>query len=85
MGDRQQVHENVHNVSEYSAKRASSNASDQKMTLTKVEVPFRLIAEFVVETAAEFLEEPDLKPEGRALLLTVLMSPGALNRLAVQQ
>ena len=44
---------------------------------------FQLIADFVVaaEKAAEFLEEPDLNPEERSLLLTVITTPQALNRI----
>jgi len=46
-------------------------------------VPFRLTADFVVEitTAAEFLQQPDLASEERRLLLTVLTTPEALNRV----
>ena len=46
-------------------------------------VSFRLTADFVVEnaTAAKFLQRPDLTSEERRLLLTVLTTPEALNRV----
>lgn len=47
-------------------------------------VPFRLIADFVVqtETAAEFLKKPDLTPEQRSLFLLLLTNPEARNRIS---
>jgi len=46
-------------------------------------IPFRLIADFVVETstAAEFLQRADLEPQERDLFLIVLTTPEALNRM----
>jgi hypothetical protein len=46
-------------------------------------VAFRMTADFVVEipTAAEFLQRPDISPEERRLLLTILTTPEALNRV----
>lgn len=83
MSDRQQDRENVHEISEYFHERALSDVRHPAMTLPTVAVPFRLIADFVVqaEAAAEFLQEPDLTPEARALFLTILTTPEALNRL----
>jgi len=42
-----------------------------------------MTADFVVEitTAAEFLQRPDSSPEERRLLLTILTTPEALNRV----
>jgi hypothetical protein len=47
-------------------------------------VPFRLIADFEVETetAAEFLKNPDLTREHRSLFLTLLTDPEARNRIS---
>ena len=47
-------------------------------------VPFRLVADFVVETetAAEFLKSPDLSPEQRSLFLILLTNPEARNRFS---
>jgi hypothetical protein len=80
---RQQDQENIHDISEYSAQRIPPEDSHPEMTLPEVAVPFRLIADFVVraEAVAEFLREPDLTLEARALFLTVLTTPEALNRI----
>lgn len=47
-------------------------------------VPFRLVADFVVdtETAVEFLKKPDLPPEQRSLFLILLTNPEARNRVS---
>lgn len=47
-------------------------------------VPFRLVADFVVETetAAEFLKSPDLTPEQRSLFLILLTNSEARNRVS---
>lgn len=52
--------------------------------LSDTGVPFRLIADFVVETetATEFLKKPDLTPEQRSLFLTLLTDPEARNRIS---
>ncbi len=46
-------------------------------------VPFRLIADFVVEpeTANEFLQNPQTRPEEQQLLLWILTNPQAMNRM----
>lgn len=46
-------------------------------------VPFQLIADFVVEarTLAKLLNKPDLIPEERDLVMAVLTTPEALNRM----
>lgn len=51
---------------------------------SQVGVPFRLIADFVVETetATEFLKKPDLLPEQRDLFLILLTNPEARNRIS---
>lgn len=73
MSDRQQDPESVLQASESSSSR-----------LAETGVPFRLIAEFVVETeaATEFLRKPDLLPEQRKLFLILLTNPEARNRIS---
>ena len=73
MPDRQQDPE--------SALQVTGNASNQ---LAGMGVPFRLIADFVVETeaAAEFLKKPDLLPEQRSLFLILLTDPEARNHIS---
>jgi hypothetical protein len=50
---------------------------------TVAPVRFRLIADFVVEvnTAAQYLIQPNVTSEERRLFLTVLTTPEALNRM----
>jgi hypothetical protein len=60
-------------------------ATDKSSNLpAEAGVPFRLIADFVVETetAAEFLKNPDLTREQRSLFLTLLTDPEARNRIS---
>ena len=73
MPDRQQDPESALQVTENSSSR-----------LAEMGVPFRLIADFVVETetAAEFLKKPDLTLEQRSLFLTLLTDPEARNRIS---
>jgi hypothetical protein len=73
MPDRQQDPE--------SALQATENSSNRP---AETGIPFRLIADFVVETetAAEFLKNPDLTPEQRSLFLTLLTDPEARNRIS---
>jgi len=63
-----------------SALQVTENPSNQPAEMA---VPFRLIADFVVETenAAKFLTKPDLLPEQRGLFLTLLTDPEARNRI----
>lgn len=64
-----------------SAQQATGNSSNRP---AGAGVPFRLIADFVVETetATEFLTKPDLTPEQRSLFLTLLTDPEARNRIS---
>jgi hypothetical protein len=73
MPDRQQDPE--------SALQATENSSNRP---AETGVPFRLIADFVVETetAAEFLKKPDLTPEQRNLFLILLTDQEARNRVS---
>jgi hypothetical protein len=73
MPDRQQDPESALQSTENSLSR-----------LADADVPFRLIADFVVETAtaAEFLKNPDLLPEQRDLFLILLTNPEARNRIS---
>lgn len=73
MPDRQQDPE--------SALQATANSLSR---LADTGVPFRLVADFVVETetAAEFLKKPDLLPEQRNLFLILLTNPEARNRIS---
>lgn len=64
----------------------SSEVSERKRDVTPPPTPsvaFRMTADFVVEitTAAEFLQRPEISPEERRLLLTILTTPEALNRM----
>lgn len=63
------------------ALRIAENSSN---LVAETGVPFRLIADFVVETetAAEFLKKPDLTPEQRSLFLILLTDPEARDRIS---
>jgi hypothetical protein len=78
MSDRQQDQGTMYEVPEREPSQGPANPSRQTLS-----VPFRLTADFVVEidTAAKYLQQPDLTPEERRLLLTVLTTPEALNRM----
>lgn len=58
-------------------------AENSSNRLPEMGVPFRLIADFVVEieSATEFLKKPDLLPEQRDLFLILLTNPEARNRI----
>jgi hypothetical protein len=73
MPDRQQDPECAIQVTENSSNRPAETG-----------VPFRLIADFVVETktAAEFLNKPNLIAEQRSLFLILLTHPEARNRIS---
>ena len=73
MPDRQQDPESALQVTENSSSR-----------FAEASVPFRLTADFVVETetATEFLKKPDLLPEQRNLFLILLTNPEARNRIS---
>ena len=64
-----------------SAQQATGNSPNRP---ARTSVPFRLIADFVVETetATEFLKKPDLTPEQRSLFLTLLTDSEARNRIS---
>ena len=64
-----------------STQHATGNPANQPAGMG---VPFRLIADFEVETetATEFLKKPDLTPEQRSLFLTLLTDSGARNRIS---
>lgn len=63
---------------------ASQITENPSIRPTETGVPFRLIADFVVETetAVEFLRKPDLLPEQRRLFLILLTNPEARNRIS---
>jgi hypothetical protein len=64
-------------------KDCSPAGCEPQQALKSRSVPFRLIADFVVEPAApaEFLQDTDTSPEERDLFLTILLTPDALNRI----
>jgi hypothetical protein len=61
----------------------SGQKPDQEKNFRSTAIPFRLIADFVVETetAVEFLQRDDLAPQERDLFLIVLTTPEARNRM----
>lgn len=73
MPDRQQYPESALQITENPSSRIAETG-----------VPFRLIADFVVETetAIEFFKNPDLLPEQRNLFLILLTNPEARNRIS---
>jgi len=76
MSDRQQDPENVHPAT-------GDRPDDVRVPSPTDAVPFRLIADFVVEaeTAVEFLQDPKTTPEERQLLLWILTHREAMNRM----
>ena len=63
---------------------ALQEAENSSSRLAETGVPFRLIADFVVETetASDFLKKPDLLPEQRNLFLILLTNAEARNRIS---
>ena len=78
MSDRQQVQGRMYAVPE-----AKSSSVPVTLPGAIPSIPFRVTADFVVEvkTVANYLQRPNLTSEERRLLLTVLTTPEALNRM----
>lgn len=77
MSDCRDKQENVHPATGHFSNR------DISASLPTTAIPFRLMADFVVEagTANEFLLNPETTPEERDLLLCILTDPEALDRM----
>lgn len=79
----QQAPEVVRDNSSVPAQDGLPAGREPRHAAETMSVPFRLIANFVVEpeAPAEFLKGADTSPEERDLFLTILTTPEALNRL----
>jgi hypothetical protein len=79
----QQVPEGIRDNSSGFPKDGSQAGYEPQQALKSLSVPFRLIADFVVEpeAPAEFLQDTDTSPEERDLFLTILTTPEALNSI----
>jgi hypothetical protein len=83
MSDRQQDQEAIHEISSQRSEFGVTGSPTEETPFPATTLPFRLIADFAVETksATEYLQQPDLTQQERDLFLTVLHTPEALNRM----
>jgi hypothetical protein len=83
MSDRQQDQDASYEISSQRSEFGVTGSPTEETPLPATTLPFRLIANFAVETntAAAYLQEPDLTRQERDLFLAVLHTPEALNRM----
>lgn len=83
MSDRQQDQDAIHEILLQRSEFCVTGSPNEETPLPATTLPFRLIADFAVEsnTAAAYLQQPDLTQQERDFFLTVLHTPEALNRM----
>jgi len=83
MSDRQQDRDAIHEIPLPRSEFGVTGSPIEETSLPASTLPFRLIADFAVETntAAAYLQQPDLTRQERDLFLTILHTPEALDRM----